>query len=178
VDAQNGPQALCVSPGYLQKRDVGENFISKEIPSDVVRSVTVTSLCACPLLDHELGNQVPEWLHPPDRWDWGETNACQLRKHVVKSLSLFHFMLVIDNLHNSRGSQRRISRATGILNQIVIRQSATGSVESAVDRGGKDSLKFVTGGQTTLQSVRNVRVANKLREAPAGEPLGIQLWFV
>jgi len=49
---------------------------------------------------------------------------------------------------------------------------------SVVDRGGKDSRKFVTGGQTTLQSARNVRVANNMREAPAGGPHGIQLRFV
>ena len=43
----------------------------------------------------------------------GEIDTCQFRKHLVKSPSLFHFTLVTDNLHNSRGSQHEISGAMG-----------------------------------------------------------------
>jgi hypothetical protein len=108
----------------------------------------------------------------------GEIDTGQFRKHSVKGLSLFHFVLVTDDLQNGRGGQHEIGGARGILSEIVIRRNAIGGVESVVGRGGKDGLKTFAGSQTTLQSVRNVRIPDKLREAPVVEPLGSQLRFV
>jgi hypothetical protein len=162
-----------------RNRDCGSNIVCQ-----LVRLVTAATIFVISNLIGNVVSNITGWL---TKFQSGfvriggigcEIDACQFRKHSVKGLSLFHFVLVISNLYDGRGSQHKIGGATGILSEIVTHQNAIDGVESVVGRGGQDGLKTVAGSQTTLQSVRNFRVPNKLREAPVVEPLGSQLWFV